>query len=66
LGLFAEIDGKIIIQEQVSNMLYYTDDYGKSWTNFGNMDGRLWNIVKSGKYLFASGEFGLFKRQILE
>jgi hypothetical protein len=66
LGLFAEVDSKIIVQEQFSNILYYTDDYGKSWKNFGGMSGRLWNIVKSGKHLFASGEYGLFKRQIEE
>ncbi|MFY7651699.1 MAG: WD40/YVTN/BNR-like repeat-containing protein [Chitinophagaceae bacterium] len=66
LGLYAEIDGKIIVQEQFTNILYYTDDYGKNWKNFGGMNGRIWNIVKSGKFLFASGEYGLFKRQIAE
>lgn len=66
LGLFTEIDGKIIVQEQLTKNLYYSDDYGISWKNFGTLKGRLWNIVKSGKYLFASGEYGLFKRQITE
>lgn len=66
LGLFFEIDGKIIVQEQFSNFLFYTDNFGENWRNFGRFDGRLWNIVKSGKYIFASGENGLFKRQIEE
>lgn len=66
VGLFVEIDNKIIVQEQFSNILYYTDDYGENWKNFGSMNGRLWNIVKSGKYIFASGEYGLFKRQVEE
>lgn len=64
LGLFFEIDGKILVQEQFSNILYYTDDGGKTWKNYGSMNGPIWNIAKSGKYIFASGYYGLFKRQI--
>lgn len=64
IGLFFKAGDLMIIQEQFSNTMLYSYDYGRNWRTLGYVSGRLWNMVKLGKYLVASGENGLFKKQI--
>jgi hypothetical protein len=61
-----ETDGTIIVQENYSNRIMYSSDNGNTWRKFNTnkISGRIWNMVKSGKFIFAGGEYGLFKRQV--